>query len=211
MTDLADLGVFGLSTMGANLARNAARKGFGVAVYNRHGARTDELIAEHGSEGRFAPAKTIADFVAALARPRPIIILVKAGKPVDDVIAELAPHLDKGDIIIDGGNSLFTDTNRRFHALEEKGLRFIGMGVSGGEEGALEGPSMMPGGDREAYARIEPMVTKMAGALGPDESATRRAIDLRGHLGHHRLDAGVGFAVTARHHAGAFERAFLAS
>ena len=162
MTNLADLGVFGLSTMGANLARNAARKGFGVAVYNRHGARTDELIAEHGSEGRFAPAKTITDFVAALARPRPIIILVKAGKPVDDVIAELVPHLDKGDIIIDGGNSLFTDTNRRFHALEEKGLRFIGMGVSGGEEGALEGPSMMPGGDRDAYARIEPMVTKMA-------------------------------------------------
>src|SRR5579863_4379899 len=162
MTNLADLGVFGLSTMGANLARNAARKGFGVAVYNRHGARTDELIADHGSEGRFAPAKTITDFVAALARPRPIIILVKAGKPVDDVIDELAPHLDKGDIIIDGGNSLFTDTNRRFHALEEKGLRFIGMGVSGGEEGALEGPSMMPGGDREAYARIEPMVTKMA-------------------------------------------------
>src|SRR5271154_1833967 len=162
MTNLADLGVFGLSTMGANLARNAARKGFGVAVYNRHGSRTDELIAEHGSEGRFAAAKTITDFVAALARPRPIIILVKAGKPVDDVIAELAPHLDRGDIVIDGGNSLFTDTNRRFHALEEKGLRFIGMGVSGGEEGALEGPSMMPGGDREAYARIEPMVTKMA-------------------------------------------------
>src|SRR5579863_5530622 len=162
MTNLADLGVFGLSTMGANLARNAARKGFGVAVYNRHGARTDELIADHGSEGRFAPAKTITDFVAALARPRPIIILVKAGKPVDDVIAELAPHLDRGDIVIDGGNSLFTDTNRRFHALQERGLRFIGMGVSGGEEGALEGPSMMPGGDREAYARIEPMVTRMA-------------------------------------------------
>ena len=162
MANPADIGVLGLSTMGANLARNAARKGFGVAVYNRHTARTDELIANHGAEGRFAPAKTIAEFVAALARPRPIIILVKAGKPVDDVIAELAPHLDEGDIIIDGGNSLFTDTNRRFHALEEKGLRFIGMGVSGGEEGALEGPSMMPGGDREAYARIEPMVTKMA-------------------------------------------------
>src|SRR5271168_2292487 len=162
MAKLADLGVFGLSTMGANLARNAARKGFGVAVYNRHGARTDELIADHGSEGRFAPAKTIADFVAALARPRPIIILVKAGKPVDDVIDELAPHLDKGDIIIDGGNSLFTDTNRRFHALKEKSIRFLGMGVSGGEEGALLGPSMMPGGDREAYARIEPMAIKMA-------------------------------------------------
>src|ERR1700752_1269241 len=102
MTNLADLGVFGLSTMGANLARNAARKGFGVAGYNRHGARTDELIADHGSEGRFPPAKTITVFVAAPPRPRPIIFLVKAEKPVDDVIDELAPHLDKGDIIIDG-------------------------------------------------------------------------------------------------------------
>src|SRR5580658_10108467 len=140
MAKLADLGVLGLSTMGANLARNAARKGFGVAVYNRHGARTDELIKQHGSEGRFAPAKTIADFVASLAPPRPIIILVKAGKPVDDVIAELAPYLDRGDIVIDGGNSLFTDTNRRFHALEEKGLRFIGMGVSGARKARWKAP-----------------------------------------------------------------------
>jgi 6-phosphogluconate dehydrogenase len=162
MTNLADIGVFGLSTMGANLARNAARKGFGVAVYNRHGGRTDELIAAHGSEGRFAPAKTIPEFVAALARPRAMIIMVKAGKPVDDVIDELTPHLEAGDIVIDGGNSLFTDTSRRFHALKAKNLRFIGMGVSGGEEGALEGPSMMPGGDATAYARIEPIVTKMA-------------------------------------------------
>src|ERR1700738_1442619 len=101
MTNLADLGVFGLSTMGANLARNAARKGFGVAVYNRHGGRTDELIAAHGSEGRFAPAKTIPEFVAALARPRAMIIMVKAGKPVDDVIDELAPHLRGGHLAID--------------------------------------------------------------------------------------------------------------
>ena len=162
MPDLADIGVLGLATMGANLARNAARKGFGVAVYNRHGARTDELIRDHGGEGRLLPARTIADFVARLARPRAIIIMVQAGKPVDEVIAELAPNLEAGDIIIDGGNSLFSDTNRRFHALEARGLRFIGMGVSGGEEGALEGPSMMPGGDREAYRRIEPIVTKMA-------------------------------------------------
>jgi 6-phosphogluconate dehydrogenase len=162
MTNLADIGVFGLSTMGANLARNAARKGFGVAVYNRHAERTDELISRHGGEGRFAASKTIPDFVASLARPRAMIIMVQAGKAVDDVIAELEPHLEEGDIIIDGGNSLFTDTSRRFHALEEKRLRFIGMGVSGGEEGALEGPSMMPGGDRAAYQRIEPIVTRMA-------------------------------------------------
>ena len=141
MTNLADLGVFGLSTMGANLARNAARKGFGVAVYNRHGARTDELIAEHGSEGRFAPAKTITDFVAALARPRPIIILVKAGKPVDDVIDELAPHLDKGDIIIDGGNSLFTDTNRRFHALEERAFASSAWASQGARKARSKAPA----------------------------------------------------------------------
>ena len=162
MADLADLGVFGLATMGANLARNAARKGFAVAIYNRRGERTDALLGNHGAEGRFVATKTIPEFVAALARPRAILIMVKAGQAVDEVIGELTPHLEAGDIVIDGGNSLFTDTRRRFHALEEKGFRFIGMGVSGGEEGALEGPSMMPGGDRQAYARIEPIVTKMA-------------------------------------------------
>ena len=162
MTELADLGVMGLAVMGANLARNAARKGFGVALYNRHGDKTDALVREFGHEGRFSPAKDLAGFVAALAKPRVIIIMVKAGKPVDDVIDDLVPHLDDGDIVIDGGNSLFTDTDRRFETLKSKNIRFIGMGVSGGEEGALEGPSMMPGGEREAYARIEPMVTKMA-------------------------------------------------
>jgi 6-phosphogluconate dehydrogenase len=162
MTQLADIGVFGLSTMGANLARNAARNGFGVALFNRHATRTGELVAEHGSEGRFIAARTIADFTAALAKPRAILIMVQAGKPVDDVIDELLPHLETADIIVDGGNSLFTDTNRRTKNLREKNIRFVGMGVSGGEEGALLGPSMMPGGDESAYASIEPIVTKMA-------------------------------------------------
>ncbi len=162
MTQLCDIGVLGLAVMGANLARNAARKGFGVALFNRNGARTDALMNEHGHEGRFTPTKELKDFVGALSTPRAIIIMVKAGKPVDEVIDELVPLLDEGDIIIDGGNSLFTDTNRRFEAMKAKKLRYVGMGVSGGEEGALEGPSMMPGGEREAYARIEPMVTKMA-------------------------------------------------
>ena len=125
-------------------------------------ARTDALVKEFGHEGRFTPAKDLQGFVAALSKPRVIIIMVKAGQPVDDVIDELVPLLDAGDIVIDGGNSLFTDTNRRFETPGAKKLRFIGMGVSGGEEGALEGPSMMPGGEREAYGRIEPMVTKMA-------------------------------------------------
>ncbi len=162
MSQLADVGVMGLAVMGANLARNAARKGFGVALYNRHGDKTDALVREFGHEGRFTPTKDLAGFVAALAKPRVIIIMVKAGKPVDGVINELVPHLEQGDIVVDGGNSLFTDTNRRFDALKAKGLRFVGMGVSGGEEGALEGPSMMPGGEREAWDRIAPMVTKMA-------------------------------------------------
>src|ERR1700676_3622009 len=162
MAQLADLGVFGLSTMGGNLARNAARKGFGVALFNRHFARTEELIAAHGSEGRFVAAKTVTDFAAALAKPRAILIMVKAGKPVDDVIEELLPHLEAGDVIIDGGNSHYVDTNRRVRNLNQKNMRFIGMGVSGGEEGALLGPSMMPGGDELGYRRIEPMVRKMA-------------------------------------------------
>ena len=162
MSQLAELGVFGLSTMGGNLARNAARHGFGVAVFNRHLARTDELIAAHGAEGRFIAAKSVAEFAAALARPRAVLVMVKAGKPVDDVIEEMLPHLEADDIIIDGGNSLFTDTNRRARSLKEKKIRFLGMGVSGGEEGALLGPSMMPGGDESAYRRIEPVVTKMA-------------------------------------------------
>ena len=162
MTQLSDLGVLGLAVMGANLARNAARKGFGVALYNRHGGRTDDLVREFGQEGRFTPTKDLRGFVAALEKPRVILIMVKAGNPVDDVIDELLPYLEADDIVIDGGNSLFTDTNRRFTALKEKKVRFVGMGVSGGEEGALEGPSMMPGGERDAYARIEPMVTKMA-------------------------------------------------
>jgi 6-phosphogluconate dehydrogenase len=181
VAELADIGVLGLATMGANLARNAARKGFGVAIYNRHPARTDELVVEHGGEGRFLPTKTLADFVATIAPPRRILVMVKAGKPVDDVIAELVPNLAPGDIVIDGGNSLYTDTTRRFHELKARGLRFIGMGVSGGEEGALNGPSMMPGGEREAYARIEPIVTRMAAVVEGDPCVTYIGPEGAGH------------------------------
>ena len=167
VADLADIGVLGLAVMGANLARNAARKGFGVALYQspsrphrRAGARAWRRRA--GSSRR----RRCADFVAAIRKPRAIIVMVKAGKPVDDVIDELLPHLEPGDILIDGGNSQFTDTNRRFAELKDTGIRFIGMGVSGGEEGALNGPSMMPGGELESYQRIEPIVTKDGGAGG---------------------------------------------
>ena len=172
MTDLCDIGVIGLAVMGANLARNAAHKGFGVALYNRTGSRTDAVMAEHGHEGRFVASHELKDFVASLSKPRAMVIMVKAGKPVDAVIDELVPLLDQGDIVIDGGNSLFSDTNRREAALNAKGFRFVGMGVSGGEEGALLGPSMMPGGEREAYERIAPMVTKMAAQVDGEPCAT---------------------------------------
>ena len=161
-TEKADLGVVGLAVMGANLARNAARKGFGVALFNRHGERTDALMREHGQDGRFVPSKTLADFVASLKTPRIAIIMVKAGKPVDEMIDEIMPHLEPGDILVDAGNSLFTDTQRRVKSCEAKSVRFVGMGVSGGEEGALNGPSMMPGGDRAAYDRLAPFLDKMA-------------------------------------------------
>jgi 6-phosphogluconate dehydrogenase len=157
-----DIGVIGLATMGANLARNAARKGFRVAIDNRHAERTDALVRNHGHEGSFVPAHTLAEFVAALARPRAIIMMVQAGKAVDELIGELTPLLEAGDILIDGGNSLFSDTARRAREVTGQQLRYIGMGVSGGEEGALLGPSMMPGGDRGGYAHIEPIVTRMA-------------------------------------------------
>jgi 6-phosphogluconate dehydrogenase len=180
-TGAADIGVLGLAVMGANLARNAARKGFGVALFNRNHERTDKLMAEHGSEGRFYPAKTIEEFVAALAKPRAIIIMVKAGKPVDDMIEDLIGQLDADDIIIDGGNSLFTDTARRFKRCKEANIRFIGMGISGGEEGALEGPSMMPGGERSAYDRIAPMVTKMAVSVDGTPCCTYIGTEGAGH------------------------------
>ena len=148
--------------MGANLARNAARKGFRVALNNRSNEKTEKLLAEHGDEGSFIGSSTIAEFVASLAKPRVVLIMVKAGKPVDAVIDELLEHMEPEDIIVDGGNSLFEDTRRREKTVSDRGLHFVGMGVSGGEEGALEGPSMMPGGTRQAWERIAPMFTKMA-------------------------------------------------
>ncbi len=156
------IGLIGLGTMGANLARNAAHNGATVAVYNRTTEKTDAFMAAHKSEGKFVACKTLKDMQKALPAPRMIVLMVKAGQPVDDMIAELLPVLSKGDIIIDAGNSLFTDTNRREKELAEKGMHFVGMGVSGGEEGALKGPSMMPGGSEESWQALKPLVEKMA-------------------------------------------------
>jgi len=162
MAGHCELGVTGLATMGANLARNVARNGFPVAVHNRTESRTRELLERHGDEGELVGAFSTEEFVAALAPPRRILVMVKAGRPVDAVLEELAGHLEVGDLLIDGGNSYFEDTVRREQAMAARGLRFLGTGVSGGEEGALWGPSIMPGGSPEAYGLVEQVLTTIA-------------------------------------------------
>lgn len=155
-------GVIGLEVMGRNIALNIERNGFPIAVYNRTYAKTEHFLSELARGKNARGGRTIQEFVQLLERPRRILIMVKAGPPVDAVIAELRPHLQEGDIVIDGGNSLFTDTERRVKELSGTGIKFFGMGVSGGEEGALWGPSLMPGGDRDAYQHLEPILTKVA-------------------------------------------------
>ena len=155
-------GVIGLAVMGENLALNVERNGFPVAVYNRSREKTDAFMANRAQGKQVKATFSLEEFVESLERPRRILLMVKAGKAVDAVIDQLKPLLQEGDMIIDGGNSLFEDTDRRVADLESKNLSFIGMGVSGGEEGALNGPSMMPGGTKEAYDEIEAIVTKIA-------------------------------------------------
>ncbi|MFK5159202.1 NADP-dependent phosphogluconate dehydrogenase, partial [Propionibacterium freudenreichii] len=154
----ANIGVVGMAVMGSNLARNLAHHDYTVAVFNRTYARTQKLIAEHGNEGSFIPSEKIEDFVNSIATPRSIILMVKAGAPTDATIDELLPLLSPGDIIMDGGNSYFGDTIRREKAIAAKGFHFVGAGISGGETGALEGPSIMPGGSPESYKILGPML-----------------------------------------------------
>jgi 6-phosphogluconate dehydrogenase len=156
------VGLIGLAVMGENLALNIARNGYPLVVYNRTFARTEAFLAGSAADSGIGGASALQEFVAALERPRQIILMVKAGAPVDAVLAELTPLLDPGDIVIDGGNSYFRDTERRDAELTAQGLRFVGMGVSGGELGALWGPSLMPGGSREAYDILEPMLVAIA-------------------------------------------------
>ncbi|AFZ34698.1 6-phosphogluconate dehydrogenase, decarboxylating [Stanieria cyanosphaera PCC 7437] len=155
-------GVIGLAVMGENLALNVESRGFPIAVYNRTAAKTEEFMAIRAKDKNVQAAYSLEEFVQALERPRKILVMVKAGKPVDAVIEQLKPLLDEGDMIIDGGNSLYEDTERRTNELEATGLGFVGMGVSGGEEGALNGPSLMPGGTEAAYNELEPILTKIA-------------------------------------------------
>ena len=168
---LANIGLTGLAVMGMNLVLNMERNGYTVAVHNRTTQTMRDYVAAHPGK-KLVPSESLAQLVANVARPRKIMIMVKAGAPVDDVITQLVPLLDAGDVIIDGGNSFFPDTERRAQELEAKGLRFIGSGVSGGETGALWGPSLMPGGQPEAYELIREIFTAISAKVDGDPCVT---------------------------------------
>src|SRR4051812_46958852 len=177
----SQIGVTGLAVMGANLARNIARRGVPTAVHNRTTAKTEQFMADYGDEGPFTGTESLEDFVQALERPRRIIVMVKAGAPGDGGISDLAPLLDEGDIVIDAGNSHFVDTRRRDQECADRGLRFIGTGVSGGEEGALLGPSIMPGGARSAYGEVEEVFTQIAAQVDGEPCCAYIGPDGAGH------------------------------
>jgi len=178
----ANIGVVGLAVMGSNLARNlASREGNTVAVYNRTWARTEALVTEHPEAG-FLPATTIAEFAASLSRPRSALVMVQAGRGTDAVIDELVAVFEPGDVIIDGGNSLFTDTIRREKAVRETGINFVGAGISGGEEGALHGPSIMPGGSPEAWQTLKPILQSIAAIAEGEPCVTHVGTDGAGHF-----------------------------
>ena len=181
-TATAQIGVTGLAVMGSNIARNFARHGYTVALHNRSVAKTDALLAAHGDEGSFVRSETIAEFLAALEKPRRVLVMVKAGAPTDAVIDELADAMEAGDIIIDGGNALYTDTIRRERALAARGLHFVGAGISGGEEGALNGPSIMPGGPAESYKSLGPLLEQIAAQVDGVPCCTHIGPDGSGHF-----------------------------
>jgi len=176
-----DFGLMGLAVMGQNLVLNIESKGFSVAVYNRTSARTEEFAAGLAKGRKILPRYSVPEFVAALTRPRKIMLMVKAGEAVDQFIEQLLPHLEKGDLVIDGGNSNFHDTIRRSKGLAEKGILFIGTGVSGGEEGALKGPSIMPGGQPQAYDLVAPIFTNIAAHVDGEPCCAYVGPDGAGH------------------------------
>jgi 6-phosphogluconate dehydrogenase len=180
-TNQCDIGLIGLAVMGENLVLNMESKGFSVAIFNRTTEVTEKFAATRAKGKNIRPTKTIEELIGALKRPRKIMIMIKAGNPVDQVIGEVAPLLDKGDVIIDGGNSLFTDTQRRGKDLEGKGIHYVGCGVSGGEEGALKGPSLMPGGPRESWEIIAPIFRKIAAQVDGEPCCRYMGPDGAGH------------------------------
>jgi 6-phosphogluconate dehydrogenase len=178
----AQIGVTGLGVMGRNLARNFARHGYTVALHNRTVARMTAVIDQFGDEGNFVAAETAEEFVQSLERPRRLVIMVNAGDATDAVIDEFAPLLEEGDMIIDGGNAHFGDTRRREAKLKARGLHFVGMGVSGGEEGALNGPSIMPGGSPESYESLGPMLETISAHVDGTPCCTHIGPDGAGHF-----------------------------
>ena len=166
------IGVIGLAVMGKNLAMNIESRGYSVAVYNRTSSRTEEFLENEAKDRNFVGTFSIEEFVNSLEKPRKILLMVQAGKATDATIASLQPYLEKGDILIDGGNTLFEDTIRRNKMLDETGINFIGTGVSGGEEGALNGPSIMPGGQKEAYDLVEPIFNAIAAKVDGEPCST---------------------------------------
>jgi 6-phosphogluconate dehydrogenase len=178
----SQIGLVGLAVMGENLALNIERNGFPITIYNRTTDKTEALLAGRAKGLKFTGARTVRELVASLERPRRIVLMVKAGAPVDDMVGQLTPLLEAGDIIIDGGNSHFSDTRRRDAAVKAKGLHFVGSGVSGGEEGALWGPSLMPGGPKEAYEKIRPVWEKIAAKVNDGPCVTYIGPDGAGHF-----------------------------
>src|SRR6266702_754909 len=180
-TKTAKIGMIGLAVMGENLAMNIERNGFPIAVFNRDPAKVDSFVAR--TQGKqVIPTKSPEEFVRSLERPRKVILLVKAGDPVDWTMDQIKPFLEAGDIVIDGGNSYFVDTERREKALKAEGFNFIGSGVSGGEKGALWGPSLMPGGDRAAYEQIRPIWEAIAAKVDDGPCVTYVGPDGAGHF-----------------------------
>lgn len=189
-----DIGLIGLAVMGQNLVLNIASHGFSVAVYNRTAEKTRTFMDIRAAGHDILGTYSLEDFVKALKPPRRIILMVKAGQPVDDFIEQLVPCLDEGDIVIDAGNSHFPDTERRIAQLEEQGIQYMGMGVSGGEEGALKGPSIMPGGARDAYAAIEPIITNIAAQVNGEPCCTYIGARGAGHyvkMVHNGIEYGI--------------------
>src|SRR5215813_7961065 len=180
-TNQCDIGLIGLGVMGENLVLNMESKVFSVAVFNRTTEVTEKFAAGRAQGKNIQPTRTLEEFVGALKKPRIAMMMVKAGAPVDSVIQQLAPLLEKGDVIIDGGNSLFTDTQRRGRELESTGIHFVGMGVSGGEEGALKGPSLMPGGPRDSWEIIAPIFRKIAAQVDGEPCCRYMGPDGAGH------------------------------
>ena len=181
MSANCDIGLIGLAVMGENLVLNMESKGFTVAVYNRTTAVTEKFAQNRAKGKNIVPTASLEEFVGALKRPRKAQIMVKAGAPVDAVIDQLVPLLEPGDIIIDGGNSLWTDTQRREKALASKGIRYFGVGVSGGEEGALKGPSIMPGGSKEGWEFLAPIYTKISAHVDGESCCRYMGADGAGH------------------------------